>query len=230
MPPGRLRGVARVPGLPRLLAFALVGELPNGMLGLAILLRITQDGGSYARGGLVSALSAMGTGLLAPVWSRVADRRGQTVVLVPTAVAIVAATSVLAVLPPRGALWPLLVAALVAGACQPPAGVCARTLWPTVVSDERLLEATYSIESSMFELIFILGPLMVVAINGLVNTSAAIVATGVLACAGALGFASSAASRRFRHHPAPAEPDGSPGRHERALSSSGCSWSVCSRW
>jgi hypothetical protein len=199
---GRLRGVVGTQGLPRLLSFALLGELPNGMLGLAILLRITQDGGSYARGGLVSAVAALGTGSLAPVWSRLADRRGQTVVLVPTAVAIVITTAFLATLSPNGALWPLLVASVVAGASQPPAAVCARALWPAVVKDEALLEATYSIESSMIELIFIVGPLLVVTINGVFNAAAAIVTTGVLACVGSLGFATSPASRRFRHRAA----------------------------
>jgi MFS family permease len=196
---GRLRGVVRTPGLPRLLACALIGELPNGMLGLAILLRITQDGGSYARGGLVSALAALGTGALAPVWSRMADRRGQTVVLVPSGIAVVITTSVLATLAPNGTLWPLLLVSLLAGASQPPAAVCARALWPSVVEDDALLEATYSIDSSMIELIFIVGPLLVVAINGLFNGAAAIVTTGLLACIGSLGFATSSASRRFRH-------------------------------
>jgi MFS family permease len=219
MSKGRLRGVAGTAGLPRLLGCALVGELPNGMLGLAILLRITEAGGSYARGGLVSALSALGTGALAPGWSRLADRFGQTVVLVPTAAAVVAATSILAVLPPRGAIWPLLVLAVIAGACQPPAGVCARTLWPTVVTDPALLEATYGIESSMTELIFIIGPLLVVGISGLLGGSAAVVASGVLACAGAVGFATSPASRRFR--PQLARLGEPPLPRQRALSSAG---------
>lgn len=218
---GRLRGVIATPGLPRLLAFALMGELPNGMLGLAILLRITQDGGSYARGGLVSAVAAIGTGSLAPVWSRLADRRGQTIVLVPAAIAIVITTSVLATLAPNGTLWPLLVVSLIAGASQPPAAVCARALWPAVVKDEALLEATYSIDSSMIELIFIVGPLLVVAINGLVNGAAAIVTTGILAGTGALGFATSSASRRFRHRAAREAAGTAQPTKRRALASPG---------
>ncbi len=199
MPTGRLRGVVAIAGLPRLLGCALLGELPNGMLGLAIVLRITQDGGSYARAGLITAASALASGIFAPLWSRIADRRGQAVVLVPTAFGMVAATIVLAALPPRGSIWPLLLAAAATGVSQPQTGVCARTLWPAVVTEPALLEATYSIESSMTELIFIIGPLLVVTINAPFGAAAAIVASGILACVGALGFALSPASRRFRN-------------------------------
>jgi predicted MFS family arabinose efflux permease len=81
------------------------------------------------------------------------------------------------------------------GLCQPPALVCARTLWPSVVTDPVLLETTYSIESSFTELVFIVGPLLTVAINAVLGSSAAVAASGLLAGAGALGLASSKASR-----------------------------------
>ena len=57
------------------------------MLSLAIVLRITQDGGSYRLAGAVTAAYAIGISLTSPVLSRLIDRRGQTVVLVPCAVA-----------------------------------------------------------------------------------------------------------------------------------------------
>ncbi|MDQ1487198.1 MAG: hypothetical protein QOJ62_2891 [Actinomycetota bacterium] len=196
MQPSRLGDVFRLRGMRRLLGFALMAELPAGMTGLAVLLRITQAGGSYARAGLVTAVGALATGVTSPILSRMVDRRGQTVVLVPTAIAVLAASIFLAVLPPRGALAPLLVASALMGFVQPPALVSARTLWPTVVTDPLLLETTYSIEASLTELVFICGPLLVVAINAPFGAAAAIVASGALACTGALGFGTSKASRR----------------------------------
>jgi Major Facilitator Superfamily len=194
----RLGGVLRVRGVRRLLGFAVLAELPAGMTALAIVLRITQSGGSYARAGLVSAVGALGVGVFAPVLSRLVDRRGQTVVLVPTAIAVAASAVFLSVLPPRGSIVPLLVASGLMGLFQPPALVCARTLWPTVVTDPELLETTYSIEASFTELVFIVGPLLTVSINGLLGSAAAVRASGLLACAGALGMASTKASRQ-RH-------------------------------
>jgi hypothetical protein len=187
-----------VRGVRRLLGFAVLAELPAGMTALAIVLRITQSGGTYARAGLVSAVGALGVGVFAPVLSRLVDRRGQTVVLVPTAIAVATASVFLAALPPRGSIVPLLVASGLMGLFQPPALVCARTLWPTVVTDPALLETTYSIEASFTELVFIVGPLLTVTINGVFGSAAAVRASGLLACAGALGMASTKASRQRR--------------------------------
>ncbi|MDQ1464244.1 MAG: hypothetical protein QOC73_1185 [Actinomycetota bacterium] len=198
----RLVQVMRARGVARLLGFALIAELPAGMTALAIVLRITQAGGTYARAGLVSAVGALGVGVCAPMWSRLVDRRGQTVVLIPTAIAVATGAVFLAVLPPRGAIAPLLIASTLMGLCQPPALVCARTLWPTVVTDPVLLETTYSIESSFTELVFIVGPLLTVAINAVLGSSVAVAASGLLAGAGALGLASSKASRHAVRAPA----------------------------
>ncbi|HET9187233.1 MAG TPA: MFS transporter [Acidothermaceae bacterium] len=192
----RLFSVFRLPSVRRLLAFALLAELPAGMTALAIVLRITQAGGTYARGGLISGVSALGVGVSAPLWSRLIDRRGQTVVLIPTGVAVTAAAFLLALLPPNGALLPLLLAALLMGLVQPPALVSARTLWPKVVRDPVLLETTYSVESAMTELVFIVGPLLAVAVTALLGPAQAVAGSGLLAGVGAFGLATSAASRR----------------------------------
>jgi hypothetical protein len=194
----RLGLVFRTRGVPRLLGFALIAELPAGMTALAIVLRITQSGGTYARAGLVGAVGAIGVGVCAPVWSRLVDRKGQTVVLIPTAIAVSATGILLAVLPPRGAIGPLLIASTLMGLCQPPALVSARTLWPKVVKDPAVLETTYSIESSMTELVFIVGPLLAVAINAAFGSAAAVAASGVLSGVGALGLAASRSSRATR--------------------------------
>ncbi len=192
----RLFSVFRLPSVRRLLAFALLAELPAGMTGLAIVLRITQAGGTYARGGLISGVSALGVGVSAPLWSRLIDRRGQTVVLIPTGIAVTCAAFLLALLPPNGAVLPLLLAALLMGLVQPPALVSARTLWPKVVRDPVLLETTYSVESAMTELVFILGPLLAVAVTAILGPAQAVVGSGLLAGVGAFGLATSAASRR----------------------------------
>jgi MFS family permease len=192
----RLQSVFRLPSVKRLLAFALLAEVPAGMTALAIVLRVTQAGGTYARGGLISGIGALGVGVSAPLWSRLIDRRGQTVVLVPTAIAVTAAGFLLAVLPPNGTLLPLLLASLLMGLVHPPALVSARTLWPKVVRDPVLLETTYSVESAMTELVFIVGPLLAVVVTAVLGPAQAVAGSGLLAGIGALGLATSTASRR----------------------------------
>jgi MFS family permease len=199
-PRGRLQGALGVPGIKRLLGCALLAELPNGMTALAIVLRVTDAGGTYARAGLISGVGALGVGVSAPLWSRLIDRRGQTVVLIPTAVAVTAAGVLLALLPPTGPIVPLLAASALMGLVQPPALVSARTLWPIVVTDPLLLETTYSVESAMTELVFIVGPLLAVGVTAVLGPLAAVIGSGLLAGIGAIGLATSRASRSTHGH------------------------------
>src|SRR3954452_6721573 len=55
------------PGVGRLLASATVGRLPLGMAGLAILLLVRDEAGSYAAAGLAAGALGLGGALGAPV-------------------------------------------------------------------------------------------------------------------------------------------------------------------
>ena len=186
------------PGVPRLFSSMLVGRLPAGMLSLAIVLRITQDGGSYRLAGAVTAAYAIGISLTSPVLSRLIDRHGQTVVLVPCAVATLAAAVLLAALPADSVPLLLMLAGAMLGATLPPLASSSRTMWPAVIDDPLALESAYAADATFQELIFILGPLLVVAVNAIAGTAAAIVCAGVIGCIGTLVFATSRVSRSWR--------------------------------
>jgi hypothetical protein len=204
----------RTPGVPRLFSWMLVGRLPGGMLSLAIVLRITSQGGSFRLAGAVTASFAIGLGAMSPVLSRLIDRRGQTVVLIPCAFATLGATVVMAVLPAKSApVWLILAGALL-GVALPPLSGTSRTMWPAVVTDPRGLESAYAADATFQELIFIGGPLLVVAVAAIGGSGSAIVVAGALGCTGTVFFATSRASRQWR--PAPHDGD----RHQ-ALRSTG---------
>jgi MFS family permease len=202
------------PGVPRLFSSMLVGRLPAGMLTLAIVLRITQDGGSYRLAGAITAAFAIGVSLTTPILSRLVDRRGQTVVLVPCAIAMLAATVLLAALPADSTPLLLMFAGAFLGAAFPPLSSTSRTMWPTVIDDPVALESAYAADATFQELIFILGPLLVVAVNAVAGTAAAIIGAGVIGCVGTLVFATSRTSRSWQS-PVHA------GRRNKALSSPG---------
>lgn len=196
----RYRRFLGTPGVPRLFASMLVGRLPGAMLGLAIVLRVTGAGGSYALAGAVTAAYAITAGLSSPLLSRLVDRRGQTVVLVPTAVAMLVATLFFAALSPDDSGLLVLAGSLI-GLFLPPITTSSRALWPSVVTDADSLESAYTTDATFQELIFIVGPLLVVAVNAPFGSVAAIVATGVVCCGGTLSFALSAHSRNWRPTP-----------------------------
>lgn len=199
----RYRRFLGTPGVPRLFTSVLVGRLPAGMLSLAIVLRITGAGGTYALAGAVTAAYTFGVGVSAPLISRLVDRRGQPVVLIPTALATVAATIVLAALPPDGSRWALIAAGAAVGIVLPPVSVSSRALWPSVITDAEILESAYAVDATFQELIFIVGPLLVVAVNAVLGGAASVIASGLLCASGSIVFATSRASRRWRpvpHH------------------------------
>ena len=55
------------------------------MIGLALLLLVRENGGSYAAAGAVSGAYFVATAVGAPIAGRLVDRRGQTRILLPRA-------------------------------------------------------------------------------------------------------------------------------------------------
>src|SRR3954469_10312454 len=93
--PARMRAVLRTPGVAPLFFASCVARLPMGALGLILVLHTQELTGSYARGGVVAGVYTLALAISNPLLARVADRRGQTVVL--SAGAPIAAGAMLAV-------------------------------------------------------------------------------------------------------------------------------------
>src|SRR5690242_19587060 len=108
------------PGALRLLVWSLVARLPLAMIGIGLLVHAQRLTGSFAAAGLVSGAYAVATGAGGPALGRLADRRGQLVVLVPSVGATVLALGAMAALPRGAAPVLLVVLAAVVGLATPP--------------------------------------------------------------------------------------------------------------
>lgn len=180
----------------RLLGGTLLGRLPNGMGVLAILLFARADGAGYGLAGTLSALSGLATALGQPALGRWMDRRGQTGVLVGGAVVSALAYAAFAVVGVHP--LPVAVAAvLVAGFATPPLESGLRALWPTVLRQDQV-HAAYALDAAAQEILFTVGPLLVVAVIALASEAAALVVTGLLGIAGTLVVATARPSRVWR--------------------------------
>ena len=147
--------VLRVPSVTRLLLSAVVGRMPTGMAGLAIVLLVREAGGSYAAAGMVAGAYSAALAVTSPLLGRLVDRVGQTRVLAGCAAASALSFGALATAG-RGAS-PLVLAGLaaLAGASIPPVGACMRALWSVVLADDDQLQAAFAVESTVQELIFV---------------------------------------------------------------------------
>lgn len=160
----RYRALFAVPGLSAAFVASLLGRLPIGLAGLAILLYVQARSHSFAQAGVASAVYVLGLAVVAPTLGRLIDRLGPRPVMTACSLVYPVALALLIVAVESGAhpVW-TFAAALVAGAALPPVSVCMRALFPRVVDDPALLPTAYSLDSALVEFIFIVGPALVAA-------------------------------------------------------------------
>ena len=190
-----MRTLLRTPGVLPLFGASMIARLPMGALGLLLILHIHALTGSYARGGLAAGVNALALGISNPVLARVIDRRGQTLVLRIGAPVAAAAIAAIALLPHTAPTALIILFAAVSGAAQPPIGSCMRALWPTLVDGPDARHVAYSLEGVALELVYICGPVVIVAGIGSLSITAALLAWAVALVAGDLFFSTHRASR-----------------------------------
>lgn len=180
-----------------LLATNFFGRLPNGMGALAIVLFLRAHGVAYERVGLVAALYGLSSAIGGPVLGRLVDRRGQTRILL-----LGGAFSGLGfvVLAWFGAhqFGVALIGVALAGFFMPPLAPALRSLWSDIVPDRATVEVAYALDSSLQNLLFAGGPLLVVAVVGASSTSAALIVIGVLGVMGTVAFVVNRPVRAWR--------------------------------
>jgi MFS family permease len=185
----RYHELFRTPHLRATLIASIVGRMPIGITGLAILLFVQGRSESFALAGIASALYVLGLALIAPFLGRLMDRLGPRPVLGACAVfypaALVALT--LIVLGPANPLGIGLMS-LIAGATLPPISACIRALYPRLVTDPALLHTAYSVDSAVVEAVFILGPTLVAVCVALNHPEAAVLLAAASAAVGTLIF------------------------------------------
>jgi Major Facilitator Superfamily len=188
--------VLAVPGSPRLFSSALVGRLPQGMSGLAILLLVRGATGSYAAAGAAVGTYALASAVMAPVQGRLVDRFGRLRVLAPSAVGqgVALVGLVLAAKGSAGGVALVLLSG-VAGALVPPIAPAVRALLREVLPDPAVRETAYALESVAQELVWITGPLMVALIITLTSPAGAILALAAVCVGGTVLFVRSPLAR-----------------------------------
>jgi MFS family permease len=157
--------ILRTPGVGTIVLATLIGRLPIGISGLAILLYVRHVSGSFAAAGACAGALALGSASGAPLQGRLVDRRGVGTLL---PLASVHATGLVLVWVLGAAGTPtvaIVASSFLAGLAIPPLSSVLRSRWPYLLDDRReLIPGAYALDSVMIELIFIVGPLIVTAI------------------------------------------------------------------
>ncbi len=200
MPLGRYRLLLGHPGVPRLVVSVLIGRIPIGIFGLAIVLLVRQETDSFAQAGIASAAWALGAGLVAPLQGRLVDRFGQPAVLIPSTLLNATAVAAFVLGARAGASTGVLAAfAWLGGAALPPLGACMRSIWADAFADDPGARNTaYTFESMIAELFYIVGPAITTLLIAISSPSTALLAAIGLSAAGTIGFATAALAREWR--------------------------------
>jgi len=189
---------------PGALGFAIpgvIGRMPMAMLSLALVILLTAVTGSYGIAGAVSAVAALTYAAVTPFAARLADRYGQAWVLRPQAIIFASATAALAVCAMvRAPIWALAVTGALSRATMPSLGPMVRSRWSQLLAGTALLDAAFSLEGIADELIFIAGPVLVVALAASISPVAGVLITAALSVTGVVGL-----TRQRRSEP-PAAP------------------------
>ncbi|WP_084106359.1 MFS transporter [Demequina sp. NBRC 110056] len=150
--------ILALPGARAFAGWGLVARLQMGLTGLATFLLVQMEYGSYAWAGLVLAATSVSYAIVAPQVARLVDIHGQAAVLRwGFAVAIAGRLAMLVAVFTGQPLWVLLAIAptFAAGGSQ---STLTRARWGHLIKDRRQLDTAFALESSLEEVLWILGP------------------------------------------------------------------------
>lgn len=200
-------GVWRIPGAPMLLIAGVFGRLGIGMTPLALLLVVEKVTDRYALAAIAGGMYALAGAALSPIAGRVADRVGPTPVLLVTAVAhpLALVGLLLASRAGASAITVIFVASALAGATYPPLTAAIRGAWNNLTEPRSgrysLRNTALAAETSLFEVVFVIGPLLVAAFVIVADAAAALLGAAVVTLLGTTATALGRAMRGWRPHP-----------------------------
>lgn len=202
--------ILRTPHVSRLFAASLPARLPMGINGLAIVLLLRAETGSFGVAGATAGALALGSGLGAPVTARMIDSLGVRTLLVLAGVSAAGLLAVVALARGGAPTFALLAAALVAGGAFPPTSSVLRAQYPTLFAGRpSLLQGAFALDSVLTEAIFTVGPLLTAVLVVFFSPGAALL---VSAAALVGGTAAMVAALPPAPAPSPAGSAASPGR------------------
>jgi predicted MFS family arabinose efflux permease len=204
--------VFRIPGIKPLYLASILARLPVGALGLVLLLRTREMTGSYGAGGLVAAGYGFALGVGSPLQGRLIDRRGQRDVLIVSSLVSAAALAAFAALSDGASTVAAVAIAVVAGAALPPLNSCLRALLSAVIPPD-MRHRAFALDATMFELVYIAGPMVIVGFVGAWSLRAAVLTCAALTLSGTLAFAATRLSRSVTGSPGVASDLGGPLRN-----------------
>ncbi len=177
----------RVAG-PEYFPIAFLARLPFAMNVVGVLTLVVFARDSFALGGLTSAVCGIGTALVGPFLGAAADRYGQRVVLLAAAIlnSLALLTMAWVAYAPVSEIV-LLIVGFAVGATAPQVSPLSRSRLVSLISTRiplarrpKVLSTTLAYESSVDEIVFVFGPVIVGFLAATMNPAAPLIGSAVL--------------------------------------------------
>jgi len=183
-PARRYDGVVRRPGAIAFFTTAAVARLGVAMTGLGLLFSVQHVTGSFAVAGAATGGFAVAEAVAGPQAARLIDRWGQTRVVPVVAVVHVIALATAIVTVGRTPFALTLVAVVAAGAAMPQPGALSAARWSALIPEPAALRVAFSLEATINDIVFLIGPILVTLISTLVAPWAGSAVAAILLAAG----------------------------------------------
>ena len=175
-----------------------LARAPIGINALAYVLAIRHETGSFAAAGAASGAYALTLGLSSPIQGRLMDRLSPARVVPPLIAFHVLMLGLFVGLLGHVPAWALAVLAGLSGLGLPPWSSLMRAMWPRLLGDESLVTTAFALDSTIVELVFIVGPLLVAVSVAVASAQAALIGSAVLAVVGTARLVTHPAVRAWR--------------------------------
>ena len=185
------------PDVAALWVASTIARLPIGINGLAIVLAMRHETGSFAAAGGAAGAYALTLGVSSPVQGRLLDRLGPRRVLPPMVGAHALVLVVFVALLGHAPTAVLIVLAGVMGLGLPPWSSILRAMWPRLLVDDELVTTAFALDAAIVELVFVLGPLLVAVAVSVASARLALLLSAALALVGTAMLLGSAAVRAW---------------------------------
>ena len=193
----RYRRVLAAPHVGRLWLFTTLARLPIGINGLAIVLAMRHETGSFGAAGAAAGTYAAALGLTTPLQGRLLDRYGPRRVLPPMVIVHAVALLGFVALLPTAPVWLLCVMCGLSATGLPPWSSVLRSMWPRLLGDEDLVTTAFALDAALVESVFILGPLIVSIVIAFADPQLALVISAALVVIGTFAVIGNPAIRTW---------------------------------
>lgn len=159
------RAVFRTPGTASFCLAGALMRLPIAMYPIGLVLIVSARTGHYGFAGVLTGVYVLANGVGNPVLARLTDRLGQRRLLLPASLVHAAVTVLLAIcFTANWPEWTLVAPTVVSGFTFLSVGSLIRARWSYVLAGRPELSTAYSLESTIDEVIFVVGPIIATVI------------------------------------------------------------------